>query len=425
MTILDEGKVLMPRKSQTPALRFAGFTGEWEERKLGEIMEVASVKRIHQSDWRSDGIRFLRARDIVAAFKNEELSDYLYISKEKYDEFSSVSGKVGIGDLLVTGVGTIGVPYLIESSDPIYFKDGNIIWFKNGKRIKDSFFYFSFVGRRIQNFIADSAGIGTVGTYTIESGKKTPIVLPCHKEQAAIGDLFRSLDTLITAQQKKVEKLKCLKKGLMEKMFPRGGRTLPEVRFAGFSGEWVERLVAETASFSKGAGYTKADICNQGTPLILYGRLYTKYETVIREVDTFAVPKVGSVYSRGGEVIIPASGETAEDIAIASVVCKSGVLLGGDLNVIMPNDSVESSFLALSFVYSDAHSDLTRLAQGKSVVHIHNSDIQTVTISFPDKKEQKRISEMVESFDKLITLHGKKLEKLRHLKQACLGKMFV
>ena len=70
-------------------------------------MNVTSVKRIHQSDWTSSGVRFLRARDIVAAFKNEEPSDYLYISEEKYNEYSSLSGKVKIGDLLVTGVGTI------------------------------------------------------------------------------------------------------------------------------------------------------------------------------------------------------------------------------------------------------------------------------------------------------------------------------
>lgn len=74
-------------------------------------MNIASVKRIHQSDWTDSGIRFLRARDIVSASKNEEPDDYLYISKEKYDEYSLVSGKVAIGDLLVTGVGTIGVPY--------------------------------------------------------------------------------------------------------------------------------------------------------------------------------------------------------------------------------------------------------------------------------------------------------------------------
>ena len=167
-------------------------------------MNVTSVKRIHQSDWTSSGVRFLRARDIVAAFKNEEPSDYLYISEEKYNEYSSLSGKVKIGDLLVTGVGTIGVPMLINSEKPLYFKDGNIIWFQNGNEIDGDFFYYSFTGNSIQNFIQESAGTGTVGTYTIDSGKKTPIVLPQDiAEQQQIGTYFQSLDNLITLHQRK------------------------------------------------------------------------------------------------------------------------------------------------------------------------------------------------------------------------------
>lgn len=194
-------KMFPKNGSNVPEIRFKGFSDAWEQRKLGDIMNVTSVKRIHQSDWTDSGIRFLRARDIVSASKNEEPDDYLYISKEKYDEYSLVSGKVAIGDLLVTGVGTIGVPYLIRNSEPLYFKDGNIIWFQNGTKIDGDFFLYSFFGKAIQDFINESAGIGTVGTYTIESGKKTPISLPEMKEQQQIGVYFRNLDNLITLHQ--------------------------------------------------------------------------------------------------------------------------------------------------------------------------------------------------------------------------------
>ena len=165
-------------------------------------MAVTSVKRIHQSDWQDHGIRFLRARDLVSFMNNEEPDDPLYISKEKYEEYSKISGKVEIDDLLVTGVGTIGVPYLIKSSTPIYFKDGNIIWFRNNKNIGGPFFYYSFTSSQIQNFIKESAGIGTVGTYTIESGKKTPISLPQKQEQVRVGTFFNQLDNLITLHQR-------------------------------------------------------------------------------------------------------------------------------------------------------------------------------------------------------------------------------
>ena len=167
------------------------------------MMNVTSVKRIHQSDWTDSGVRFLRARDIVAAAKNEEPDDYLYISKEKYEEYSALSGKVGVSDLLVTGVGTIGVPYLVRNLDPLYFKDGNIIWFQNSDKIDGKFLFYSFSAEQIQGFINESAGIGTVGTYTIESGKKTPISLPNQIEQAKVGEFFQQLDNLITLHQRK------------------------------------------------------------------------------------------------------------------------------------------------------------------------------------------------------------------------------
>ena len=107
--------------------------------------------------------------------------------------------------------------------------------------------------------------------------------------------------------------------------------------------------------FSKGTGYSKADLKESGTPIILYGRLYTKYETVISKVDTFVEAKPGLVYSHGGEVIVPASGETAEDISIASVVEKSGVLLGGDLNTFTQPGNLDSSFLAISISNQGQH----------------------------------------------------------------------
>ena len=212
-------KMFPQKNSTTPKVRFKGFTDAWEQRKLGDIMAVTSVKRIHQSDWQDQGIRFLRARDIVSFMNNEEPDDPLYISKEKYEEYSRISGKVEVDDLLVTGVGTIGVPYLIKSSTPIYFKDGNIIWFRNNKNIGGHFFYYSFASAQIQNFIKESAGIGTVGTYTIESGKKTPISLPQKQEQVRVGTFFNQLDNLITLHQRKLEKLKNVKKALLEKMF--------------------------------------------------------------------------------------------------------------------------------------------------------------------------------------------------------------
>ena len=198
----------------------------------------------------------------------------------------------------------------------------------------------------------------------------------------------------------------------------------PAIRFKGFTDPWEQRKLGELVQFSKGAGYSKGDLKESGTPIILYGRLYTKYETVIADVDTFADAKNGSVYSRGGEVIVPASGETAEDISIASVVEKQGILLGGDLNIITPPADLDSAFLAISISNGKPHEDMSKMAQGKSVVHLHNTDLEKIDMTYPSHEEQTQISDLFRRIDNLITLHQRKYDKLQVIKKAMLEKMF-
>ena len=232
-----------------------------------------------------------------------------------------------------------------------------------------------------------------------------------------------SLDSQIAFEKTEVRKLKDFKSAMLTKMFPKEGKTEPEIRFPGFTDAWEQRKLGEIANFSKGVGYSKNDLCEEGTPIILYGRLYTKYETSIFDVDTFVKEKAGSVYSKGGEVIVPASGETAEDISIASVVVKPGILLGGDLNIVSPTTEYDSAFLALTISSGAAHEYLSSLAQGKSVVHLHNSDIQSVSAKFPTKREQEKIHLIFGKIDTLITLHQRMYEKLIDTKKAFLEKL--
>jgi len=198
----------------------------------------------------------------------------------------------------------------------------------------------------------------------------------------------------------------------------------PKIRFKGFTKDWEQRKLGDVAEFSKGNGYSKGDLIESGTPIILYGRLYTKYETIISEVDTYVEAKEGSVYSKGGEVIVPASGETAEDIARAATVDKSGILLGGDLNVVMPNKDINPAFLAISISNGNSQRELSKKAQGKSVVHIHNEEIRNLVIPFPNKVEQNKIVAYFANLDHLITLHQRKCEQTKKMKKYMLQKMF-
>ena len=201
-------------------------------------------------------------------------------------------------------------------------------------------------------------------------------------------------------------------------------RRVPKLRFPGFTGDWEQRKLGDIATFSKGNGYSKSDLVPSGSPIILYGRLYTNYETTIKNVDTFVKLKDKSVISHGGEVIVPASGETAEDISRASVVKNQGIIIGGDLNVIKVNHLLDPTFLALTISNGEQQKELSKRAQGKSVVHLHNSDLQEVNLIFPLLNEQKEISTLFEKMDNIITLHQRKLEHLNLKKKALLQKLF-
>ncbi|ADO53297.1 restriction endonuclease subunit S [Bifidobacterium bifidum] len=199
---------------------------------------------------------------------------------------------------------------------------------------------------------------------------------------------------------------------------------VPSIRFAGFTDPWEQRKLGEIASFSKGSGYSKADIRESGIPLFLYGRMYTQYETRVDSVDTFAAPRPGTLYSKGTEIVVPASGESAEDIARASAITREGIALGGDLNVVYPQRMVTPLFLAYGLSHGSSQKLLAQKAQGKTVVHIHASDLKGLGIAFPDVTEQQAIGTFFSSLDDLITLHQRKYDKLVIFKKTMLEKMF-
>lgn len=201
---------------------------------------------------------------------------------------------------------------------------------------------------------------------------------------------------------------------------------IPKLRFSEFIGEWEEKKLSDIASFSKGKGYTKNDLVKNGTPIVLYGRMYTKYETVISDIDTFVNLQVGSIISKGGEIIVPASGETAEEISRASVVKNKGIILGGDLNILsLQKDKYNPEFFALTISSGTSQKRLSKLAQGKSVVHLHNEDLSGLQIKVPSLAEQQKIADFLSNVDSIITAETKILNTLQKKKKALMQKLFT
>ena len=409
----------MTKKSDAPAIRFKGFSDAWEQRKVSDLAEKTygggTPTTSNEAYWNGD-IPWIQSSDVVDG-KLLGVEPRKWITQDGLNNSAAqlIPGN-SIAIITRVGVGKLAfIPYSYATSQD---------FLSLSKLNAEPLFTVYACYKKLQSELNAVQGTSIKGITKDELLAKN-IMVPRYAEQQQIGAFFKQLDNLITLHQRKFEKLTNVKKSMLEKMFPQNGSSYPEIRFKGFTDPWEQRKAIDIADYSKGNGYSKGDLTDAGTPIILYGRLYTKYQFAISEVDTFAFPRNGAVYSQGNEVIVPASGETAEDIARASAVEKSGVLLGGDLNILRPFDFINPLFLALAISNGEPQKELAKKAQGKSVVHIHNTDIQEVTIAYPSRTEQDRIVSVFRQLDNLITLHQRELEKLQNIKKSMLEKMFV
>ena len=203
------------------------------------------------------------------------------------------------------------------------------------------------------------------------------------------------------------------------------GPNVPALRFPEFSGEWIESKLGDIADFSKGAGISKDQRSEEGNPCILYGELYTRYksEVITNVFSKTALPDSELVKSKANDIIIPASGETAEDIATARCVPFDNILLGGDLNIIRLHEQDGKFF---SYQLNGVRKyDIATVAQGVSVVHLHAGDLKGITVKYPSHiAEQEKISQILGLIDDRIATQSKIIEELKTLRGALLEKVF-
>ena len=211
-------KMFPKNGSLYPEIRFKGFTDAWEQRKFSELTEIRSASRVHKEEWQSSGVPFYRSSDVMAALNGTE-NEKAFISEELYEKLSAVSGKLEKGDILVTGGGSVGKPYIVPNNEPLYTKDADLLWVKNNEKLVPYFIYTFFFSPAFSDYLNSVSHVGTIAHYTITQLEETPITLPCVSEQQKIGDYFRNIDSLITLHQRKLEKLKNIKKSCLEKMF--------------------------------------------------------------------------------------------------------------------------------------------------------------------------------------------------------------
>ena len=402
-----------------PKIRFKGYNEDWEQRKLGDI--IIEYKETVDSDCTLPILTSSKTEGVILQEEHfgrkqqHDITGYNILPRN-YCTYRNRSDGVdftfNINKCCDKGIISKFYPVFSGKNSDVFFL--SLVLNNSEEVVREIAYTCTGTGQKVLSFL---------------DLQKMKVRVPNFDEQKEIAAYFESLDHLITLHQHKCDEMKKLKKYMLQKMFPQNGKKVPEIRFDGFTNDWEQRKLDAVAQFSKGSGYSKGDLIEFGTPIILYGRLYTKYETSISDVDTYVEAKDGSVYSKGGEVIVPASGETAEDIARAATVEKSGILLGGDLNVVMPNEDINSAFLAISISNGNSQRELAKKAQGKSVVHIHNEEIRNLVVPFPTKVEQNKIVTYFSNLDHLITLHQHKCDELQKTKvndweQRKLGEVF-
>ena len=236
-------------------------------------------------------------------------------------------------------------------------------------------------------------------------------------EQEKISRFLYLLDQRATAQSKIIDALKKYKRGVVRSLLSPEHCGLKEV-------QWQCDTIGNLGFFIKGAPLSKADISETGTPFILYGELYTTYHEVITSVVRKTEAVVEQVYhSMVGDVLIPTSGETSEEISTASCVMLPGVILAGDLNIFR---STKIDGRIMSYILNHiVNGNIARVAQGKSVVHVQASEISKIKISYPDPETQIRIIKILEAISNRIESCENELNQLTKMRSSLLQQLFI
>ena len=402
-----------------PKIRFKEFTEPWEQRKLGEILERRVEQR--QQSWEYPRLAFASGQGVIPLNERktnnrEQLTKDEFTKKYLVTELDDIvynpaNVKYGAIDRNKCGRGLISPIYVTFTTSEI---PGFI------ERIVTSHDFQQKALRFEEGTVTKRQSVNPEDFVTIDI-----LVAPQKEEQRKISEYFDSLDKLITLHQRKCDDTKELKKYMLQKMFPKNGEKFPEIRFKGFTEAWEQRKVSEYANFFTGNGLNWNDISDDGEQeCILYGNLYTDYGMITENIVYRTNTEIKNpVYSEYGDVLIPASDTTPTGLARATSLEKSGVLLGGDINIIRPNEGINGSCLSLAL--NANRKELIRLIKGTTVRHIHNSEIKDIVICLPKlETEQVRVSSYFKQLDHLITLHQRKCDTLKELKKYMLQNMF-
>ena len=413
----------MQDNEKKPALRFKGFTDPWEQRKLSELTSMHA--RIGWQNLRTS--EFLDSGDYMLITGTDfddgtvNYSTCHFVERERYEQDKNI--QIRNGSILITKDGTLGkVAYVQGLSMPATLNAGVFnVEIRNTSIVDERYLFQYLKAPFLMDYVDKKATGGTIKHLNQNILVDFPVVMPKKTEQVSIGNFFQRIDTLITLHQRKYEKLVNIKKSMLDKMFPKNGASVPEIRFKGFTDPWEQRkfsditfpageknrdnLPLESYSITNEHGFIPQDekFENGGTMREADKRMY-----YIVSPNSFAYnPARINVGSIGYQ-------NTGKDVIVSSLY-----------EVFKTSDDVDDRLLWHWFKSPDFQKLIFQLQEGGVRLYFYYDKLCMGTVSLPSLEEQRKIGQLFDSLDTLITLHQRKLEKLVQIRKAFAERCFL
>ena len=412
--------MIMQDNEKKPALRFKGFTGPWEQRKLKELYFQLTERN-------ADLLPYQKTLSVATmSFKTDgngaadtSLANYKRLRTGDIAFEGHTSKEFRYGRFVLNDVGDGIMSPRFSALRPLHEMPINF-W--------KYYIHYEPIMRKV---LVNSTKAGTMmNELVINEFLQESILVPSVAEQQAIGRFFKQLDTLITLHQRKYEKLVNIKKSMLDKMFPKNGASVPEIRFKGFTDPWEQRKLTNLCEkFTDGDWIEAKDQSDSGVRLVQTGNVgVTEYLDKPNNkkwisFETFEQLHCEEVYP--GDILISRLPEPAGRACIMPNL-GTKMITAVDCTIVRPNAVTSTRFL-LQYLSSQAYFDAVNTClAGGTRQRISRGNLAQFNVPIPSSKiEQEKIGEVLEKLDTLITLHQRKLEKLQNIKKSCLEKMFV
>ena len=412
----------MQDNEKKPALRFKGFTDPWEQRKFSELYEKVSRKN-----------DLTYGKDDIISVANMYYKAESYITDENYLLTYNV---FEMGDIAFEGNKSKNFAHgrFVENTIGNGIVSHVFDVFKPRMTNYDlQFWKYAINNERIMGpILLRSTKASTMMTNLVaDDFLQENFLIPCYEEQKKIGEFLNQLDTLITLHQRKYEKLVNIKKSMLDKMFPKNGASVPEIRFKGFTDPWEQRKLGDISEIKTGPfGSTlhADDYVSDGIPIITTEH----FKTGSLPIDKCGLPQVSeNDFSRlsayilnAGDIVFSRVGSV--DINALITPFQSTWLFSGRVLRVRPQNKNSSQFLHTLLETEDVKNDIRTRAVGQTMPSINTEILKTTPLRLPESTlEQEQLGKYFLNLDTLITLHQRKLEKLQNIKKSCLEKMFV